>query len=103
MLSDVPNASWHPAFMPNSTSDLPRSLSKDVPAFPVPHGDAADDAVSVTGSDAGETIHNQSIATDAWFPDYGTGDGRVDDASKAHAAAESVPADAIANGVPESE
>ncbi|KAK0626500.1 Sec23-binding domain of Sec16-domain-containing protein [Immersiella caudata] len=103
MLSDAPNASWHPAFMPNSTSGLSRSLSKDVPAFPGHHGDAVDDAVSVTGTDAGEAIHNQSIATDSWFPDYGTGDGWVDDASKAHAAAEPSPADAIANGVSEFE
>jgi COPII coat assembly protein SEC16 len=90
--------------MPNSISDVSRNPPKDIPAFPV-HHDAVDDAESVTGSDAGEAIHNQSIATDSWFPDYGTGDGWVDDASKAHAAAESesAPADTIANGVPESE
>jgi len=102
MLSDAPNASWHPALMPNSSSDLTRSPPKDLPAFPVHHNDAVADTESLDDSDAAEAVHNQSIGADSWFPDYGTGDGWVDDASKAQAAAESSPPDAIANETPES-
>jgi len=104
MLSDEPNASWHPALMPNSNSDLlqpPRDLPEALPS----HDSEVKDANSIAGSDAVETTHNQSIGDDAWFPDYSAGHVWENDATKSHAASEvSRPEDAastIANGTAE--
>lgn len=89
-MSDAPSASWHPALMPNSSSDLPRKPSQALlPARPETPVDAHDDndhddeAASDAGSDAAEHLHNQSLGADAWFPDYSTGHGWTDDAGRA--------------------
>ncbi|KAK0752089.1 Sec23-binding domain of Sec16-domain-containing protein [Schizothecium vesticola] len=87
MLSDAPSASWHPAFRPNSTSELPRSPSQALPArpeTPLHADDDEDDQVASNAeSDAAEHLHNQSLGADAWFPDYSTGHGWTDDAGRA--------------------
>ncbi|CCC10085.1 unnamed protein product [Sordaria macrospora k-hell] len=95
-------ASWNPAFMPNSATDLP--------AQPLPTDDtiAADTAehssgVAQDGSDFwginGEGEGNapaQNDGTDAWFPNYGTGDHMTKPTTDAQATAQ-IPSETDTN------
>ncbi|KAK3370179.1 COPII coat assembly protein SEC16 [Podospora didyma] len=81
MLSDAPSSSWHPAMMPNSIADLPRTPHKDLPATLPDEDYALDGAESSAGSNVTEDVHNKSVGPDAWFPDYGTGDNWMEDAN----------------------
>jgi len=59
--------------MPNSMSEITRKSPKNLPASFADRVNT--EALSV--HDVTEDIHNQSIGGDAWFPNYGTGDGWV--------------------------
>jgi len=80
MAFDAPHASWHPALMPNSASDLgqhPRQQTPPPP--PPPHAPAPEAPVSKESNNIPslqEAAHNpfdQNAADDAWFPQYDAG------------------------------
>ncbi|KAK3359766.1 Sec23-binding domain of Sec16-domain-containing protein [Lasiosphaeria hispida] len=92
MLSDAPNASWHPALRPNTTSDFPQILQPHNSPPPVNHNDREDDAGSDAGDeDVANETHNKSIGPDEWFPNYHSSNSWTEDASNP-AAADEVPA-----------
>ncbi|KAK0727354.1 Sec23-binding domain of Sec16-domain-containing protein [Lasiosphaeria miniovina] len=103
MFSDAPNASWHPAMMPNSLADLPRNPPKDVPSSLTSAIFVHQDERSFAASDAGDEVHNKSIGPDAWFPDYGTGDSWIQDANEAPDAPAAISGRADSSGETEDE
>lgn len=106
MASETPNASWHPAMMPNSVADVPRDPPQTTQTIaPGPSDDqpAENAPESLVADDVPEEAHDKSVGPDAWFPDYGTSDSNwMEDAGDAPAATESStqPDTAV---VPESE
>ncbi|KAK4250732.1 Sec23-binding domain of Sec16-domain-containing protein [Corynascus novoguineensis] len=76
MASDAPNSTWHPAMMPNSTADIPRSRPQDDDSTPAQEQSVAEDTVQPEGS--GEEAG-------AWFQDDGAGDDWLADTTDAPA------------------
>lgn len=75
MTLDTPHASWHPALMPNSAADLER-LSRQQPPPSDPEPDTSIPEESADISSPQEDTHDpfdQSVADDAWFPEYDAG------------------------------
>jgi hypothetical protein len=75
MAFDSPHASWHPALMPNSASDL-EQLSRQQPqqSAPVPDSTIPKDGTVISRLE--EETHDpfdQSAADDSWFPEYDAG------------------------------
>ncbi|KAK3325319.1 Sec23-binding domain of Sec16-domain-containing protein [Apodospora peruviana] len=105
MLSGVPNASWHPALMPNSIADIPRSPPTELSSSFADDHKAEDTAELFPENDVVEDSHSRSLGPDSWFPDYGTGDNWIGDANNAEAPAEHVShddvADATGNEIPD--
>lgn len=91
MLSDAPNPSWHPALMPNSTTDLHRTRPTDF--TPRSAQDGSDDDGVLPAATSGQTghDHNQGSGLDAWFPDDGTADNWMEDATHAPPASTDEP------------
>ncbi|KAK0635656.1 hypothetical protein B0T17DRAFT_612485 [Bombardia bombarda] len=72
MLSEAPHASWNPALRPNSIADLPQSTPKDLPS-------AETSPALLATDDVLDDAHNKSLGPDAWFPNYDTGDGALEE------------------------
>ncbi|KAK3327891.1 Sec23-binding domain of Sec16-domain-containing protein [Cercophora scortea] len=90
MMSEAPNASWHPALMPNSRADIPHDipahLSSSLSDHLVPARSGAE--VRFAPSDHGDDTHHQSLGPDEWFPDYSTSNNWIHEANDAPPAAE---------------
>lgn len=83
MQSDAPNASWHPALMPNSIADSPPSRLPD--STPRSALDKPDDDTVHPAAAGGhsEEEHSKDSGPDSWFPDDGAGDNWMEDTNNA--------------------
>ncbi|KAK0719998.1 Sec23-binding domain of Sec16-domain-containing protein [Lasiosphaeris hirsuta] len=92
MLSDAPNASWHPALRPNTTYNFPQIPQPHNSPPPVDDSDPEDDTDPDAGDeDVANKTHDKSIGPDEWFPNYHSSNSWIEDASNP-AAADEVPA-----------
>ncbi|GAB1314908.1 vesicle coat component [Madurella fahalii] len=83
MQSDAPNASWHPALMPNSIADSPQSRPQD--STPRSAQVEPDDGATAASGQS-EEAHSKDSGLDSWFPDDGTGDNWMEGTNNAPAA-----------------
>ncbi|KAK4044813.1 Sec23-binding domain of Sec16-domain-containing protein [Parachaetomium inaequale] len=99
MVSDAPNSSWHPAMMPNSIADLPRSLPQDTVSSPAQgHGTAEDTPQpDAAGEEAGAWFQDDSTGGD-WLADTNTDNAPP---SATEATEQSAPAEAPEDALPD--
>lgn len=84
MSSDAPTAAWHPAMMPNFSTDVAAGATtseSDKPYSPLPEAapSAQSEAPPAPEPDTDATRTRESSVADEWFPNYEVGSPRKED------------------------